>query len=200
MYIRLTTWTNATDIDGGIEYLRSTALPAFQEQQGYQGVTASVDRSAGTFGVLSIWANEADRDASESALGKTRNEASEVIGGTVKTEKLEEVVSEVVKPPGPGCALVVAPFGMDPGKIDENISFFKNEIVPRIKATPGFCALRNMVNRGTGEGYVGTVWADRAAVDAQSEAAAASRREAANTRGITFGDIGIREVVLVDFR
>jgi heme-degrading monooxygenase HmoA len=200
MYTRLTTWTNATDIDGGIEYLRSTALPAFQEQQGYQGLSASVDRSAGKCVVLSLWETEADRDASESALGKARNEASEIIGGTMKSEKLEELVSEVVNLPAPGTALMVTPFSMDPAKIDENLNYFKSEVLPRIKAAPGFCAVRNMVNRSSGEGYVGTMWADRAAMDEQVEAAAASRRAAASTQGITFGDISLREIVLVDAR
>ncbi|HWD53046.1 MAG TPA: hypothetical protein VG412_11655 [Acidimicrobiales bacterium] len=198
VYARLTTWTNATDIDGGIAYMKSTALPAFQEQQGYRGASASADRSAGTFAVLSMWATEADRDASESALGKTRNEASEIIGGTVKAERLEELVTEVVQPAGPGCALMVTPFSMDPAKIDENLSFFKSEIVPQIKAGPGFCALRNMVNRSSGEGYVATIWRDRAALDNQVEGAAASRREAAGTRGISFGEISLREIVVVD--
>ncbi len=198
MYLRLTTWTNATDIDGGIAYMKATALPAFQEQQGYRGSSASADRSAGTFVVLSMWATEADRDASESALGKTRNEASEIIGGTVKAERFEELVFEVVKPPVPGCALMVTPFSMDPAKIDENLNFFESEVLPRIKAAPGFCAVRNMVNRNSGEGYVGTMWADRAAMDEQAEGAATSRREAAGTHGISFGDISLREILVVD--
>jgi len=200
MHTRLTTWTNATDIDGGIEYVRSTALAAFREQPGYRSLSASVDRSAGTFVVLSIWDSEADRDASESALGKARSGASEVIGGTVRTEKLEELVMEIVTPPTPGSALMVTPYSMDAVKIDENLSFFKNELVPQMKAAPGFCAVRNMVNRGTGEGYVGTMWADRAAMDKQAEGPAASRREAASKQGMTIGDVSLREILLVDSR
>jgi hypothetical protein len=198
MYTRVTTWTNATDIDGGIAYMKGTALPVFHEQQGYRGSSASVDRSAGTFSVLSMWATEADRDASESAMGKTRDQATEIVGGTVKAERLEELVSEMVQPPGPGCALMVTPYSMDPAKIDENLDFFNTEIVPQIKAAPGFCALRNMVNRSSGEGYVGTIWTDRAAMDVQVEGAAASRRDAASTHGISFGDISLRDVVVVD--
>ncbi|HVA09235.1 MAG TPA: hypothetical protein VNG12_21085 [Acidimicrobiales bacterium] len=198
MYTRLIIWTDATNIDGGIEYLRSTALPIIHQQKGYRGLTASADRSAGRFHILSLWDTEADRDASDSAMGKARDAATEIIGGSMQVERLEELVAELVNPPKPGCALMVAPFSMDPGKIDENLAFFKSEVVPRIKATPGFCALRNMINRSTGEGYVGTVWVDRAALDGQAEVAAASRREAASTRGITFGDITTAEVVLVD--
>ena len=198
MYTRLITWTNATDIDGGIEYLRNTALPLIHQQNGYRGLSATVDRSTGRLHILSIWESEADRDASDGAMGKARDEATEIIGGVMKVEKLENLVSEVVNPPRPGSALMVTPFSMDPATIEENLSFFKNEIVPRIKAAPGFCSLRNMVNRKTGEGYVGTVWVDRAALDKQAEGAAAERRQAASVRGITFGEIGYLEFVLVD--
>jgi hypothetical protein len=198
MYTRLITWTNATNIDGGIEYLRGTALPLIHQQKGYRGLSATVDRSTGRLNILSIWESVADRDASDGAMGKARDEATEIIGGTIQVEKLEDLVSEVVSPPVPGAALMVSPFSMDPVTIDENLSFFKNEIVPQIKAAPGFCSLRNMVNRDTGEGYVGTVWVDRAALDKQAEGAAAARREAASARGIAFGEIRYLEFVLVD--
>jgi heme-degrading monooxygenase HmoA len=198
MYTRLITWTNATNIDGGIEYLRGTALPLIHQQRGYRGLSASADRLAGRLNILSIWESEADRDASDSAMGKARDAATEIIGGSMQVEKLEELVSAVETPPVPGSALMVSPYSMDPATIDENLSFFKNELVPQIKAAPGFCSLRNMVNRTTGEGYVGTVWADRAALDRQVEGAAVARREAASARGITFGEIGYLEFVLVD--
>ena len=96
MYTRLITWTNATNIDGGIEYLRGTALPVVRQQKGYRGLSATVDRSTGRMHILSIWQSEADRDASDSALGKARDEGTEIIGGEMKVEKLEELVSEVV--------------------------------------------------------------------------------------------------------
>ena len=199
MYTRLSTWTNASNIEGGLDYLRSTALPLFQQQRGYRGLSASVDRSAGTVAVLSIWESESDRDASESSLGKARDEASGIIGGTVRVEKLEQLVVEVVQVPVEGSALMVTPVSMDPARIDENTLFFKGEIVPLMKAAPGFCAVRSMLNRSSGEGYTGTVWADSAAMGVQAEGAEA-RREMARERGITFGEIAYREIALTDNR
>jgi quinol monooxygenase YgiN len=198
MYTRLATWTNATNIDGGIEFLRSTAVALFRQQQGYRGLTATVDRSNGTIHVLSVWESEADRDASASAIDKARDEASEIIGGTLRVERLEDLASVIATRPTPGCALMVTPYRMDPSSIEENLAFFNEELVPQIQAIPGFCAVRNMVDRSTGEGYVGTIWADRATLDQQAQGAAASRREAASARGITFGEIGLLEFVLVD--
>jgi heme-degrading monooxygenase HmoA len=198
MYTRLITWTNSTDIDGGIQYVKESALPVIHQQKGFRGLSVSANKSTGRMHILSLWDTEADRDASESALSKARDEGTEIIGGSMKVERFEEVVLDVVNPPKPGCALVVTPFSMEPGKVDENLAFFKNEVAPRIKATPGFCALRNMVDRSTGQGYVGTIWTDQAAVEAQAEAAAGSRQEASTNRGITFGDLATLDIVLVD--
>jgi heme-degrading monooxygenase HmoA len=198
MYTRLTTWTNATNIEGGLDYMRDTAIPLFHQQRGYRGVSASVDRPAGTVVVLSFWDTEADRDASDSVLGKARDEASEIIGGTVRVEKLEAFVSEVEMPPAPGSALMVTPFSMDPAMVDENLAWFNTEVVPQMRAAPGFCSVRNLGDRSTGRGYVGTVWTDRAAMEYQAEGARARRQTASDTRGITFGEITYREIVLVD--
>ena len=56
-----------------------------------------------------------------------------------------------------------------------------------------------MMNRATGEGLVGTLWSDqealkRAAADAQA------RRDEATARGVKFGEMSTREIVLVDAR
>jgi heme-degrading monooxygenase HmoA len=197
MYTRLTMWTDATDIDGGIEYLKETALPVISQQRGYRGLSASADRSAGTLHVLSVWETEADRDASESAVSKARDEASGIIGGSQRFEKLKQVHGEVVQPPVLGSALMVTPYSADPSRIDEVLDFFKSDIAPQIKAAPGFRALRNMVDRSTGKGYVGTVWDDQAALERQQDAAR-SRRDAVGELGVTFGEIEQLEFVFVD--
>jgi len=197
MFTRLLTWTGVTNVEGGLDYVRNTALPIVRQQKGYLGLSASVDRQAGALGVLSLWATEADRDASDSALAKVRDEGTEAIGGSLQVERLEEVAGDVVKPPEAGCALMVSQYSIDPAAVDDLIEFFRKDIAPQIKAAPGFCALRNMVDRSTGSGYVGTVWENKAAMEAQADAAQ-KRREAASTRGVTFGPISYRELVLID--
>jgi heme-degrading monooxygenase HmoA len=199
MFTRTVTFTGATDIDAGMRYLQDTVAPLLREQKGFRGVTASADRSGGVLGVLSLWETEADRDASESTLVKAREEGRRVIGGEITVEHFEELLVEIANPPTPGCSLLLRRISMDPAKIDENLSYFRQEVLPQIKANPGFCAIRNMINRQTGEGIVGTVWADKASTDAAAEAAEA-RREQAVQRGVTFGEQTKREIVFVDLR
>jgi heme-degrading monooxygenase HmoA len=199
MFTRLVTFTGAKDIDGGLKFVRDTVTPMLREQHGFRGITASVDRSQGVFGVLTLWDTEADRDASESAMVKVRADGATIIGGELTVEFFEELVVEIVNPPAVGASLLVRRISMDPAKIDENVEFFKREVLPQIKENAGFLAVRHMINRKTGEGAVGTVWADQASMEAAAETAEA-RRQMAARQGVTFGEQSKREIVFADLR
>lgn len=64
---------------------------------------------------------------------------------------------------------------------------------------PGFCALRNMIDRETGRGNVGTVWESHEAHDAFG-AGLTERRQPAVNRGVTFGDTTYREILLAELK
>jgi heme-degrading monooxygenase HmoA len=198
MYTRLLTFTGIRDVEAAVNLMQGKALPVIRSQRGYKGLTASVDRSTGTMGVLSVWETAADREASESALGKTREEARmDLGGGDIKIELFDQRAFEVRRRPEVGSLLLLTRFKMDPARIDANLEWFRREIAPQIMGGPGFQALRLLLNPDTGEGLSGTVWEDRAALDA-SDAAGPARREAGSARGITFGEIGVREIIFTD--
>jgi heme-degrading monooxygenase HmoA len=199
MHTRVLTFTGAKNIDDGVAFVRDTAVPVLQEQKGYRGVTASADRDGGVLGVLSLWETEADRDASFGPLAELRQQGIDVVGGELNVESFEQLVEEMASPPTVGSALMVTRISMDPSKVDENLGFFKSEIVPRISAAPGFLALRNMIDRKTGRGLVGSAWADQ---DAMKDAAAQAqaRRDEGRARGVNFDEDSYREIVFADMR
>jgi len=199
MYTRLLTFRGATDIDGGVTYLRQEALPVLTAQHGYRGVTASGNRSTNIFGILSLWETEADRTSSDSALGKAREEAVKIVGGKLTVENLEQLVAEVVKPITAGLPLFVTRISMDPAKVDENIAFFKSDVLPIFKSQPGFCGLRNMIDRSTGKGVVGSVWESQGALDAFL-AQQPERRKMAEARGVNFDEQETREILFSDIK
>jgi heme-degrading monooxygenase HmoA len=199
MYTRLLTFRGATDIDGGVSYLLQEAVPTLNAQRGYKGVTASADRARGVFGILSLWETEADRSASNSALGKARDEALEIVGGDLTIENLEQVAVEMAKPVKPGCALFVTRVSMDPVTVDENIAFFKSDVLPQIASQPGFCGLRNMLDRAAGTAVVGSVWETREALDAFA-VQQPERRKIAETRGVRFGETESREILFAEIK
>ena len=199
MHTRLVSFTGAKNIDKGVDYVREEVVPNLNAQHGYRGATISGDRSGGVLGILSLWETEADREASESVLAKNRQEGLGIIGGEMTVETFEQLLAEISERPVVGSPLMVTRISMEPTKIDENLDFFKSDVLPRIKATPGFRSLRNMVNRQTGHGIVGVVWSDQEAMESAA-ALAPSRRQPAIDRGVTFQGDSYREILLVDLR
>ena len=197
MFTRVVTLSGVEDVDAALAHIQEIAVPALRSQTGYKGLSISVDRAAGVVGTMSVWASEADRDASESGLAKLRDDAAAMFAADMKVDSFEEQVVEVSTPPAPGASLMVTRISMDPEKIGENLARFQAEVLPQIKATPGFRTLRTMMNTETGEGIVGSVWDDDASMQAAAEAAMA-RRVDATARGVNFGATSFREIIFIE--
>jgi hypothetical protein len=195
MHTRLISFTGATDFDGGVAYLRDEVLGILKSQKGYRGVSASAARDVGILSVLTLWDTEADRSASDSALGKARDEATKIVGGTMSVENFEQVAAAVKKVPVAGCRLIATRYSQASGLVEGNITFFTDELLPQIAAQPGFCAVRNMLDRATGSGVVGTIFENDDAMEA-GKAGMQERRPIVETRGIRFDEITYREILL----
>jgi hypothetical protein len=119
----------------------------------------------------------------------------EILGGELKVDRFEQVLWEMGStPPAPGAKLHVRPVKMDPAKVDENLQFFKQTVLPDIEVTPGFQGVRQLINRQSGEGVVGTVWADEASLETALKKAD-ERRPLGASRGIEFGQDQVLEIL-----
>jgi heme-degrading monooxygenase HmoA len=200
MYARFVTFTGAKNVDAGVSFIRESLLPAISDLKGYRGLYVSADRAGGVFGVLSLWDTAAERDASWERLAGGRREGQDIIGGQLSAETYEQLVVDTSDPPpAAGSPLMVTPVSMDPAKVEENVADFRSNVLPRIKATPGFRAVRLLMNRETGQGMVGTAWADEDAMRV-ADAGARARRQEATASGIQFGEVSYREILLTDLR
>jgi heme-degrading monooxygenase HmoA len=188
MHARVTAVTGAADIDTGLTLLRDVVVPKMQEQNGFRGLSAAGDRTAGIFTVLSLWDSQADLEASHTAAESARASVVGLMGGEARVECYEETACEASdRRPGSQARLHLRHFKMDPGRIDDNLDFFRRSVLPGLKTTPGFLALRQLIDRNTGAGRVGSVWIDEASLTA-SLAQSEQRRSRAGDRGIIFGD------------
>lgn len=198
MYIRINTITGSRDIDAGLKALEEIVVPAVRQQKGYRGLSCSADRAAGILGVITVWDTLADLEASESAAAKVRQQSLTEVGGEVDVRIAEELVAEVgTPPPAPGCALRLMSVTIERGTLDEHAEFFRREVLPTIRATPGFRGVRFMADRGTGEAMVGAVWSDLAAAKAL-ESGDPQRIADAAGHGVRLALIGYREVLYID--
>jgi heme-degrading monooxygenase HmoA len=195
MYARLTTVRGTNRFDEAVRYLTETILPEIRQQKGFNSVNLAGNRSAGVLKALTIWEAEADRDSSEGFSEKTQKQILEILGGELSVDRFEQVLLEIGStPPGPGAKLHIRPVKMDPAKVDENLEFFRQTVLPDIKATPGFQGVRQLINRQSGEGTVATVWADEAALETALKKAEA-RRPVGESRGIEFGQDEVLEIL-----
>ena len=193
MHAGILTFTNVDDIDGAVRFLSDKALPILRAQRGYRGVTASADRSSGLFANLSLWDTEADRDASETALAPTREEARHLVSPHLILENYEVTTEELVTAPAVGLALMVTPISIDPAAVDDEIAFFQSQVVPGTRQADGFCGLRQCINRRTGNGLVGSAWRDEHAMHTYW-----ANCHRAEGRPVTLGEPSFRELVFVD--
>lgn len=123
MHVRISTVTGASDIDGGLAFLRDQVVPQLKQQNGFRGISAAGDRSAGVVTMLTVWDSEADLDASESTADKARSDAVRLMGGEVSVERYEQSLWETGDtPPGPGAKLHTSRWTR-PASMTTSISF-----------------------------------------------------------------------------
>jgi heme-degrading monooxygenase HmoA len=195
MHARITTVTGATNIDSGLAVLRDRVVPQMQQQKGFRGLSAAGDRAAGVVTVLSLWDSQVDLEASESAASNARRDAVRLMGGQVSVERYEQNVWDVGDTrPETGAKLHIRNIKVDPNRIDDNLDFFRQTVVPDMKTRPGFLAVRHLIDRNTGEGRVGSLWIDEASL-AASLAQSEHRRAAAKDRGVEFGEDQVLELL-----
>jgi heme-degrading monooxygenase HmoA len=196
VYARITTVGGARKIDEGVEFLRDEVVDQLKGQRGFRGLTANCAVDAGRVSILTLWATRDDLDASESAVEKVRRDTAAAFGGrTESVERYEQTVSEVGRTaPTINSRLQVRRVKMDPARVDENVAFFRATVLPDIMASPGCQGLRQMIDRDTGEGAVGILWFDTAAMRA-ADAKMEKRRATAASRGVEFGGLSEHEVL-----
>jgi heme-degrading monooxygenase HmoA len=197
MYARLNTLTGVQDIDAAVAFLQEAALSVTQQQRGYGGLSAAADRESGLLAILTLWETAADREASNSALSKIREEARSQLASGLTVELFEQRVAQIGQAPTVGNSVLATRISMDPSRINDNVEYFKSEVLPQIAAAPGFRSIRNLINAETGEGVVGSIWENEQSLKAAQQAAQNRRSEAAS-RGVSFGDSIVGELVFID--
>ena len=195
MYVRMTRAEGITDPDKTAAMLGDNVVPALREQKGYLGLNASIDRQTGVLGVISTWESAADMEASAATADTQRQDFIAAMGGRITDVRTYELaVLDMAGPPGAGAVVVIVTASMDPASVDANLEFFKTNVLPGTQQAPGYRALRNMVDRQTGEAVVGIVFSDRGAAEAWI-IQDAQTRDMAKDLGIELGEPQIREVI-----
>jgi hypothetical protein len=196
MHARMTTINGVSNVGDWGTYLKKNVVPEVSQIRGNRELTVSFERAAKLIGLLSVWETEADLQDSQGAIVKLGQESLEKLGGTASLAAFEIVIDEITKPPEPGNALIVRRTTGDPLRVNEGIAFVREEIVPMLKAMPGFRCGRAMVNRKTGEAVADVVYDSLSDLGAAREKAEppVSARAASLGRDET-AEVSVREIL-----
>lgn len=85
----------------------------------------------------------------------------------------------------------------DPARVDDVLAYARDTVLPTVKKQPGNYGLGAWADRASGRILVGTVWADRASLEASEPAVTQQRSTAAAMAGTT-ASVEVLEVLLVD--
>lgn len=85
-------------VDAAIELLRDEVVPAIKPLPGFQTAAVFVDRESGLFLAASVWASEAEREASAAVVAPMRTKLRQITGSEAPTTiDLYELVLADVK-------------------------------------------------------------------------------------------------------
>ena len=99
---RVNTFVRTNDLHGApgklddVIRFSQEAVPVIKQQRGFEAFVVGVNRQSGRSFVTSVWANSADRDASDAAVRELRRELGQKAGtDQVQVELFEVVYAEV---------------------------------------------------------------------------------------------------------
>ncbi len=189
MYVRISTWTGATNIDAIVDYLETKAAPAVVAMAGHRGLAVLKDEAAGTVVVAAYWATAEQLEASTGAVSKLRETVRDIAGGDVSVEVYEAAVTKRFAMPPAGAIARFLRVEGDPSRLDAAIAFWVDEALPATARSAGLASAQLLVDRATGKGISITAWNTQADLDAAAPglAALADRAREASPGGRATG-------------
>jgi heme-degrading monooxygenase HmoA len=190
-------------IDGCLDALETDGPKLLGDQPGYRGMSLFADRELGKIISSSWWDTEQARDASNSAIDARRAELFSPFAQTVAFDAWEAAVATPLPQVQPGAGFRTSSIEFDPARTDELLQMFENVTKPGLEAIPGFAATALLINRESGQGRVGVIYEDRAALVAARGPQAAVRGQSlmsaqASKSPVTVRSVEEFEVVLLE--
>ncbi|WP_030273145.1 hypothetical protein [Streptomyces sp. NRRL B-24484] len=199
MYVRTLYATgDPARIDEALDALRAEALGLLTGRPGYRGYGLFADRTVGKIAMGSWWESEQAQRDSDEALKARRAALLAPFAGTVAVDVWEAAAFSPPAPASPGAGFRMVRADVDPARIDGLVERFRATMLPGMGQLDGFVSATLLVNRTEGRASVGTIFRDRAALDASRGPQAALRAANAPAAGVSVRSLEEFEVVLLD--
>lgn len=187
MFARYTTVRgDPSKLDAAIDYVDGKARADVEGTEGNRGFAVIVDAEGGRLLGASYWDSAESMRAAEEKLADTRAAAGEAMDGEVSIERFDVALGFRHSIPARGAVVRLSRLEVDPARVDEAISFMREENVPRVKGAEGLCSFQLLLDRQTGAGMVVTAWERQEAADAFWSTAEQLRARASDRVGVRF--------------
>jgi len=199
MYARTTYATgDPAQIEHCLEALRTEAPKLLLDSHGFRSFGLFADREQGKIAMGSWWQTESDRATSDSHLSQRRTELLTPFADSILIGNSEVVAFTQNPELTSAAAFRLVRFIVGPDRVDDLAGRFKQDVLPRLQDLSGFCGAAMFIDRESGTGSVGTLFADRSALVASRAPQSDARREAVRQTGIRVMCLEEFEVVLLE--
>jgi hypothetical protein len=143
-------------VDDGLAHLEESDRGAVESAAGNLGLTTFVDREAGVIVAVSYWDEPAH--SSQAVLTRAREGAAAAAGGDLVVESYEVVAKDRRSVPSSGATVRAERVQIDSSKIADGVGFIRDEVLPQLRTSAGFCSAELLIDRGSGTGQLLTAW------------------------------------------
>jgi heme-degrading monooxygenase HmoA len=185
--------------DQTIRQWTSEIYPLLKKQEGFRGVALVGNRQTGDALSVTYWESE---EAMRNARGRVRPQAEKILSQTggkiVDDDECEIAVQERIQPPKAGVFVRVTTVEADPAKVADGIAYFKEKVVPVIRAQAGARTALLLINRKSGRTFAASGYNTEQDLRKSEPAITALRDEAIKKFGGKSGKVDVFEVYFTE--
>jgi heme-degrading monooxygenase HmoA len=175
-------------MDEVVSIFRDSVIPASRPQKGFKGVFVLTDRSTDRAIAIGLWETEADLPAVDETGGYYQEQIAKLaqLIASPPVRELYEVGVRVEATSG-GFEHSYARLGttqIQPGKMAEFISVFRDSMVPPAQAQKGFKGVMVLANDDTSKSFGFSLWETEADARTMETSSAAFQAQADKVRDI----------------
>jgi heme-degrading monooxygenase HmoA len=198
MHLRATTvHGDPSSIDDGVAFLRQKVMQTLQTTQGCLGLSMLADRHGGRCIAATAWETEEAMRASENQMQASRSAFALSVGGDrPEVHDWEIALVHREHPAGDGAGAQVAWARIQPNHLDHLVAAYRENLLPKLSALPGFCSVSLMVDRHEGRTVSVTCFEDAEALSRVRKEARSMREQFAQAMGARIVDVAEMELAL----
>jgi len=197
VYARSTTIDGRpSSLDAGVTHLRDHVLPAVLDIDACTGLSALVDRTAGSCILTTAWRTADAMRAGEARMRPHRDRVAALLDGRPDDEDWEIAVLHRDHTSRPGACVRAVRVQVDPDRVDHGIDLYRMVLLPQIREFAGFCSAGLLVDRASGQAVSSVTFDDHEAMRRTRSLAAVVRERGSREASGEVVDVAEFELVL----